>query len=568
MVDRREPQRREFAPKKWEPLANHPVDVSLYTLQGAIEYAVGQPVTLGLYNGKDHGFERDVTGAIQGNPSFLAYGAEGTEDLWEFTFWNRQLEKKSYENWIEHRSEYTGVDTREFSRIMVADAEVKPLGKFTKDAIIQVINIPAAEIASSDIDLGNVSHSQARRIIDVMRNQYASGNWRETLQLALAVPHINRFIEMARQKTNTDLDGTVVTIADKHIGQELAAEYRTDVDLLVARALKKGVQELRSDGRKEAAKHTEAWLSMHEEKLTLDSFPPEVTLDDMLKYPSYLNPRPDKGVPVISSTAYLTAGTTSRNYTIQYPDGSVYAVDYPIHGREARPIKGKEEEGYRGNVHEGTVYGFVNVRDNWLDFPSIVRGHVATKLVEEAMRKDTSLKKDTRTYAEILRAASTFVDEQDVQLDDKEVVEVKTRLAAVLMAVQCVRETESTVGSASTLYEYSARGFGNKQEVEDETGISLSLRLHTDLPKKEQEAYRDFGDALSGYELARLAEAYADHPEFSEHIAVERTRQNVTESDKYYYEQMMEAVQRLIGKGKTSKLAEKYYRTAQIGNTY
>ena len=563
----RTPMQRERAPKKWEPLANHPVDISLGTLKGAIEYAVGQPVTLGMPYGRKNYFDEDVTGAVLGSPRFLAYGAEGSTDVWTFSFWDKKLEKMDISpshvtthDYLKNRAEYTGVDERLFSRTIFADAEIKPVGKFTQDAITSLVNIKPEEIASSGIDLGDVSHSQARRIIDVMRNQYASGNWRETLQLAIATSHIGNFTRMARERSWDDLDDSVVTVADKHIGEELTAEYRTDVDLLVARSLKRGIQEMREEGRTEAATHAEAWLSMHEENMTLDSFPPEVTLEDILQYPSYLNPRPDKGVPVMASVGYLVGGTGSRNLTIKYPDGSIYAVDYPTHGYGARPIRGHEEDGYRGNINDGTVKGFVQVNEEWLDFAEDVKRHVAGELVDEAIKKDSSFKRDRKEYADTLRAASTFVDEQQLDMGSEQIVAVKEQLATVLMAARCIDQSDQTVGAASSMFEYSVRGWGSKSDVEEETGISLTP-FHSSLSEDLKQAYTDFGNALYGLELARLAEAYAQHPEFSTHIAQRRTYLKLDEGGDHYHQQMMEAVNRLMQGDKVSELAKTLFAT-------
>lgn len=553
-------------PNKWQPLAVHPVDLPLDVLQGAMEYAVGQPVELGIPYGANHHYDEDVTGAVRGSGCILAYGTESADDIWEFPFWNKQLEKLD-PTWVyaggylKARDEYTSVDQRHISRMMVADAEVKPLEDFTRDAILRVVNVPAADIAASGINLANVSHSQASRIIDVMRNQYADGNWRQTLQLALAVPHIGSFIRIARETSYRDETDAIVTIADDHIGQELQAEYRTDVDLLVARALKRGVQELRANGRKHAANHAEAWLAMHEEGLSLDSFPPEVTIEDILTRPSYLNPRPDKGVPVLSAAAYLAGGTGSRNYTIKYPDGSIYAVDFPTHSYGARPIRGEEDKGYRGNLTDDTVNGFVHTNAEWLDFGPTAARHVADELVDEAMRKGVSFKQENATYSDMLRTASAFVDERNLGLDKKQISVIKNQLAVVLMAAQCVERTETTVGSATSLFEFSLRGWGIKGDVEEETGIRLTFGDGLDETTKD--AYNEFGSALYGYELARLAEAYAEHPELSAHIAQNRSRRQLTENAGRYYGQMMEAARRLMGKGKTAELVSRFFEAGQ-----
>lgn len=523
-----------------------------------------QPVELGLPDtlARWH-FDQDVTGAVSGSGRILAYGTKGEKDLWELPFSDLHLKRLDptyvyVDGYLNHRAENTTVDPRLMSRAMVADAEVKPVGKFTRDTIDHILNIPVAEIATSGIDLSNVSHSQARRVIDVMRNQYTDGRWRETLQLALAVPHVQNFVRMAREESYRDPTDNIVTVADDHLGQELEAEYRTDVNLLVARALKRGVQELRSEGRKHAADHTEAWLTMHEEGLSLDSFPPEVTMDDIISYPSYLNPRPDKGTPVMSEIMYLAGGTGSRNHTIKYPDGSVYAVDYPTHGYGARPIRGKEEDGYRGNLDEGTVKGFVHVNEDWINFEEAAARTVASELVREAMNKGSSFKLNIAAYKDTLHAVAAFVDGQ--QLDDvgqEQIGAIKHQVAAVLIAAQCIERTRTTVGNASSLYEYSIRGWGSKDDVHTETGIALDFR--GDLDKETEQAFNDFGTALYGYELALLADAYAGHPELATHIAQHRSGRKLTEEPEYYYDLMAEATKRLMGRDKVAELVGAYF---------
>jgi hypothetical protein len=541
-------------PTLWEPLANHPVDLPLDTLKGAIAYVVGEPVELGIPLGKNHGYDKDATGAVYGGASILAYGAKGSEDVYEFPFQDKKL-KKLAPGWaqqhLEHRDEYAGVDRREISRIMVTDGEVKPLGDFARDALLRVFNIPVDGIMASGINLGSVSQSQAGRILDVVRNQYADGNWRQTLQLALAASHIGYFIRTARETSYYDKTNGVVTIADDHIGDELLADYRTDTDLLIARSLKRGAHELRGDGRQHAADHVEAWLSMHEEGLTLDSFPPEVTIDDILTHPSYLNPRPDKGIPVLSNNEQLVGSTSSRNYTIKYPDGSVYAVDFPDHGYGPRPITGKQDVGYRGNVNDGTARNFVHVNEGWVDLIPTVEDHVSRKLVDEAMRRSVDLKEQTAEYGDVLRKASTFVDAYG--LDPDQIAGVKNQLAAVLVAARCIEYTETTVGNATSLFRFSLRGV--KRDVEEETGIRLTFG--DGLSEETLQAYKEFGEALYGYELGRLAEAFTGHPEFAAHIAHNRKRRELTESTGYYYQQMAQAVQRLMGEGEVAELANR-----------
>lgn len=551
--------RRESAPKKWEPLATHPVDVSLPVLKGAIEYAVGQPITLGISQ-QDH-FELGITNVVNGSGRFLVYGAEGTKDMWELPFWSMQLEKNDpkvpyVRNYLDKRSEYTNVDERYYSRMLLADSEIKPLKEFATNAIRRVLNVSPTEIAASDIDLSRVSYSQAKRLIDVIRNEYTNGNWREVVQLGLAMSHINSFISMARIESFEDKTDSIVTIADTHMQEELQREFRTDIDLLMIRALRRGAQELHANGRTHAASHAEAWISLMAENMTLDVFSPEVTIEDILTYPSFLNPRPDKGIPEMWSGAYMMGGTGSRNFKIKYPDGSVYAVDYPDHSEGARPILGNEEEGYKGHITDDHLKGlrYPDKHHEWVtDFKGAVERHVAWDLAEALLKKETFFKKNSKTYAEILRMANDFINSQDIHLDKEQRDLVKHQLAAVLMAAQAVACTRESVGRGFALFEYSYNGFSNKDSAEQETEISLTS-FGGKWTDELEKAYTDFGNALFGYELARVADAYINHPELSTHIAKFREMRKLKDDAGVYYQQMMEAAGRLMGKGKALEL--------------
>lgn len=557
-------QERRDTPRNIEkngPLGVHPVDISLERLQGIIEYALNQPVTLAI-PGIDNYFDHDVTGAVSGGARIIAYGAEGTDDIWELPLSRIDLEKLDPRSvyvgsYLDQRQEYTSIDRRNLSRMLLADAEVKPLKRFARDTLMQVFNIPMEMIADSGIDLSDVSHSQAERITDVIRHYYTQGKWRETLQLAMAASHIHNFVRIAEEASERDLYDRHITIADSHIRETLQEKFRTDIDLLIIRALQQAVRELRATGRDEAADHAQAWIELQEEGMALDSFPPEITINDILKYPSYLNPRPDKGTPVISSFSYLAGGTTSRNSTILYPDGSVYAVDYPHHARGARPIKGKEEDGYSGNLQQGTVEGYVHVDREWMDFAEVSRRRVARNLVEGTMQKGVSFKNNIKTYNALLLEAQRVFNSKQLDLDVYTAQKVKTQVAAILIATECMERARVSVGSASALYDYSISGWSSKKDIERVTGIELSH--YEALSPEAQTAFSDFGTALYGYELALLAQAYEGNHEFSTHIAHYRKLDNLElEADDYLYK-MRNALARLIGNGPAQNVVKQLF---------
>ncbi|HKU18138.1 MAG TPA: hypothetical protein VJP80_02585 [Candidatus Saccharimonadales bacterium] len=555
---------REYGdvPAPWQPLAIHPVDLPLDTLRGAMAYAVDQEIDLGICWGGDPTYYDDyTTGTIHGVNQFLVYG-EGETDVWELPLDAPEIKRVNPtsthgQRYLAERQSNIEIDPRLFSRLLVSDAEIRRAGTFTMEALLRTFNVPADQIGQSGINLSNVSRSQAGRIVDIMRNQYTDGNWRGAVQLGLATGHMHRFLERARRESYDDPTRHTVTIADDHIGDELLAGYRTDIELLIARALQKGADELQASGRPHAADHVDAWRSLHEQHLTLDAFPPEVTIVDILTRPSYLNPRPDKGVPQILSVGHALNGTEARNCFIRYEDGSVYAVDFPDRIQGARPIRGHEEDGYLGNTNEGLRIGGDSPLITWVDFREAIEHNVPPDLVEEKLQCQ-SHREMLDAYTATLRTAATFVDEHAPEhLSEEQRAAVKNQLAAVLIAARSLEGAQTNVGSGVSLHDFSKHGYGSKWDIEKETGISLTFGQGLDEVSKA--AFEDFGQAINGYELAHLAEAYIGHPEFAVHIAQVRRQRELTEDGTYYYQQMSEAAARLMGQGPVAQLAGEFF---------
>lgn len=518
------------------------VDVPLEQIQGAISETIGQDVVLGIQQRGDTWFDQDVTGAVLGSSSFLAYGDQQPV-LSEYRLASGKLtqpwqEAVYVQGYIEGRDANVAVDPRLFSRTLFLDAEVKAAGSFSRSTVNNLVNIPTESLATSGIDLSNVSGSQAKRVVDAIREQYTAGEWQNALQLAIATKHLGHFVRYAAEASYRDLSGNTVTVSDPHVEKVLDEEFGTDVLFLTLRALKMAIKDLQAGGRDIAALHGEQWLTMLEEGVLLDKFTPEVTTADVLAYPSYLNPRPDKGVPVLASMAYLARGTGSRNHTIQYPNGDVYAVDYPLGA--ARPIKDRQEDGFRGNLEEGTVSGFVHTNEGWIDFATSVDGHLTNNAVEALMREGVSFKDLQSAYNEALGEAAAITDGQPD--------EVKTRVAAGITIAQQLALTQTNPGKAAELYRYSVRGWGSKTNIEEQTGISLTWKWEEieGLGVDGSALYSQFGGSLNKFALAKLAEQFAGHPELADKIAKQRISLEATEEAGIYLQKMLHAAEQLL----------------------
>lgn len=518
------------------------VDTPLEQIQGAISETIGQDVVLGIQQRGETWFDQDVTGAVLGSSSFLAYG-DREPVLSEYRPGSGKLTQPwrdavYVQGYIEGRDANVAVDPRLFSRTLFLDAEVKTAGDFSRSTVNSLVNVPADRLTTSGIDLSNVSGSQAKRVVDAIREQYTAGEWQNALQLAIATKHLGHFVRYAAEASYRDLSGSTVTVSDPHVEKVLGEEFGTDVLFLTLRALKTGIKELQANGRDIAALHGEQWLTMLEEGVLLDKFTPEVTTDDVLTYPSYLNPRPDKGVPVLASMAYLVGGTGSRNHTIQYPNGDVYAVDYPLGA--ARSIEGHQEDGFRGNLEDGTVNGFVHTNDGWIDFTTSVDSHLTNSAVEALMQEGVSFKDLQSAYNDALREAVVIADNHED--------EVKTKVAAGIAIAQQLALAQTNPGKAAELYRYSVRGWGSKSEVEDQTGISLTWKWEgiDSLGADGSALYSQFGSSLNKFALAKLAEQYAGHPELTDKIAKQRTSLEATDEAETYLQEMLQAAEELL----------------------
>lgn len=519
------------------------IDTPLDEIQGAIERAIGQEVTLGLERGGDTWFDEDATGAVHGSARFLAYG-EQEPALSEYRPaagmvrqpWQDAVYVQGY---IGDRTANTAVDPRLFSRTLFLDAPVKAAGDFTRTKIDSLVNIPADAIMSSGINLADVSGSQARRVVDAIREQYTAGEWQNALQLAVAAKHLGNFIQSAVEVSYRDLNNETVAIADSHIQEVLREEFGTDVQFLAMRALQMGIRQLRAGDRAVAARHGEQWLTMLEEDTMLDKFTPEVTTADVLAYPSYLNPRPDKGTPVLAPTAYLVGGTGSRNHTIKYPNGDVYAVDYPDDA--ARPIKGHQEDGFAGNLADDSVKGFVHTTEGWIDFSDAVERHLVGSAVESLLQQGVSFKDLKIAYNDILHESAGLAAGQTDT--------VKTTVAAGIAIARQLSLAQTNPGKAVELYSYSVQGWGAKHDAEDRTGISLTWMWDdiAGLGAEKSALYAEFGRSLQKFASAKLAEQYAGHPELAEKIAKWRAKSEATDNAELYQREMMLAATDLLG---------------------
>jgi hypothetical protein len=539
--------------------AEHPVDITLDELRGAIAHAVGEEVELGIGRGDDN-VDEDATGAVLGGPRFIAYGEQGSGRFYEYRINNDTLETANpawtqYNDRInEQRAANTLVDPRRFSRTLFVNSEAKKAGEFTASSVERIINVPAAAIMQSGIGLADVSASQARRMVLAMRDAYSAGEWRQTMQMGLAAKHIWSFIDRAKRVAYDSPDRSLVSIADSHIPAVLnEEEYRTDVDLLVARSLKRGIAALRYEGRSVAANHGEKWLSMLEEGMTLDVFTPETTIEDVLRYPSFLNPRPDRGVPRMWNSSYLMGGSGSRNHLIEYPDGARYRVDYPYYNTGgARPIRGREEAGYVEQQADYDDRGreLEDGEGRWLDFTEMARNSLARHMTDEAMQESVSFRELGDSYGDILQQAKRLVAESKyADIEEEERLNVETRLAALFSAAHCMRLAKTQMGVAREYHEYTMRSWGSKWDIEEETGISLSWRWKgiDNLSKEMSEAYAEFGSHLRGFEMARLAEVNRNHPELTEHIRHYRELHDMQESQEFYWAGMVAVGERLMG---------------------
>ncbi|HPR09762.1 MAG TPA: hypothetical protein PLT04_04290 [Candidatus Saccharibacteria bacterium] len=518
------------------------IDTPLNEIRSAIEDTIGHGVTLGIQRGGNTWFDQDVTGAVLGSSSFLAYGeqepvlSEYRPSSGKLTQpWQDAVYVKGY---IEGRDANTAVDPRLFSRTLFLDAEVKAAGDFSRTKVDSLVNVSANAILSSGIDLSNVSGSQARRVVDAIREQYTAGEWQNALQLAIATKHLGHLVRYAAEASYRDLSDSTVTVSDAHIEEVLDEEFGTDVLFLTMRALKMGIKDLRASDRNVAANHGEQWLTMLEDGVLLDKFTPEVTTADVLVYPSYMNPRPDKGVPTLAPVAYLAGGTGSRNHTIKYPNGDVYAVDYP--DGAARPIKDHQEDGFAGNLEDGTVKGFVHTNEDWIDFEATVDNHLAGTAVEALMQQGVSFKDLQIAYNDILREAAVVAGNQSDA--------VKTKVAAGIAIAQQLALAQINPGKAVELYSYSVRGWGSKSDIEDQTGISLTWKWEgiDGLGADGSALYSRFGGSLNKFALTKLAERYAGHPELADKIAKQRSKFEATDDAETYLHEMLQAAEQLL----------------------
>lgn len=417
-----------------------------------------------------------------------------------------------------------------FSRTLFLDGEVKAAGDFSLATVAGLVNVPAESILSSGIDFADVGGSQAQRVIGAMREQYTAGKWRNALQLAIAAGHIENLVGVADLANRFDLSGDRVTISDKHIGETLRGEYSTDVLFLTMCALKKGIVDLKADGRAVAASHGEDWLAMLESGLMIDKFTPEVTTADVLAYPSYLNPRPDKGMPSIRLHTRDALGDGSRNHTIRYPNGDRYRVDFPF--RSQRRIKGRQEDGYDDNKDGGMF-------SEWPDLAEVVDSILDDAAVEEIMQRGFVFKDLGVAYSKILREAVIVASGQPDT--------VKTKVAAAFAIGQQLELVETDPSMAAEMYNFSVRGWGSKKDTEDQTGVSLTWEHGgiVGLSKEESALYKQFGDSLNKYALARLAEQYAGHPELADKIARKRAKDGADDEAVTYMRKMILAASRL-----------------------
>jgi hypothetical protein len=257
------------------------IDAPLEQIGDAIAEIVGQDVALGIERGGDNWSDQHVTGDAVGSSRFLAYGGqEATVTVSEYqpdsgTLFHPWQGFAYVRGRIEARDANVAVDPRLFSRILFLD-EVKAAGNFSRETVDGLFNIPAPNILTSGVDLNDVSGSQAQRVVAAIREQYAAGEWRNALQLAVASKHLGHLVRYAAEVSQRN----IITVSDQHLEKVLGEEFGEDVQSLALQALRAGIEGLRTDGRDIAANHGEQWLTLLEEGG--DFYPPAAPAKTLL----------------------------------------------------------------------------------------------------------------------------------------------------------------------------------------------------------------------------------------------------------------------------------------------
>jgi hypothetical protein len=541
----------------------HPVDVPLEVFQQALEAAAGQPLEIGIEATEPPlGLYTSGDGRAS---TVLAYGTETRDAVWTFSFYNRVFKRFEPSIGIRPqpilncRDQVISADRRLLSAVMVADAEITPLGKFARNAIISTLRVPRTELTGSRLALDNVSHSQASRIVEVMRMHYAADAWRRVAQLALALPHFRFFLAEARETDLHDPSDNIVTVADARIPEELREQFKTDLDLLLARSLQKGIRELRSEGRNHAAAHTAAWLDMHEESLTIEVFTPEVTLGDVKTKPNPLNPEPGEDLPYFTK---IPMGMGS--YAVKYlDDRSDYVLHFPLetaHYRRGRGPLSDDQILALGDQppredHVSPTRQAVPLPTAH-EFTPFVQRHLASTLVEQEFENRRSPKQELTAYIDALRLADAFckAHAETFTGENRHLQPViGTVLAGALTAARCLEATKHGIGVARGLFLFASRTGVDKTNIEAEIGFRLDGVWERWDPNKLA-CFKNFGAALEGFELARLAQQYSGHPEFSEHIAHFRQLKELERSPEIYYGRMLDDMRQFVGeRGRTAR---------------
>lgn len=512
------------------------IDTTIDELTGAIERSAGQPVTLSISESAASTHGQTVVG-LQDNP--LYFEVSGSQDTARRLFYpgTRRLYEGGTRGGAHAQSPADAtVNGQRLSRALFLDAEVKPDGRHARLAVESVVEIHKDSLATSGIDFSDVSGSQARRLVESIRDDYRNGYWQSAIQTAVGAPYFGQLVEL----TKRDRAPGALTVSDSHIEQVLGEEYRTDIELLTIRALKIGIKELQSQDRTAAASHGVAWLSMLEDGLTLDKFTPEVTVQDVLRYPSYLNPRPDKGVPELSPVAFMVGSEDSRNYTIKYPNGDVYAVDYPY--GQPRPLANYPTDGFAGNVAAGTLdpaTTLVHAYRGWTDFPKEVAHSLTRHAIHTLAKTHEGLTREQKDmmYTDLLHEAAGATAQLPYQ--------TTTKVAAGMLIANTWKIAQTNPAKAYALFDFALGHYMSKGAVEDETGVSLSLtgvRIEG-LDFVDTLSVVTFRDRLWGATLATWAELYAGHPELSTRIKAYRKSIHETESRTTYYQEMAQLAQ-------------------------
>lgn len=278
------------------------------------------------------------------------------------------------------------------------------------------------------------------------------------------------------------------------------------------------------------------------EWIKLNKISIETTVDDLLNYPSYINPVPEKWIPQINTVSFLAGWCNTWNKGIKYSDWSIYSWDFVYDDWcDFNP-----EDGYKW-VELPKNYWWNWMKNwTWKDFDKSTRNEISKKLISNELELTKKYKylwvqEDEHTYAFNIENKEwnleytdfTFSEEQYNHILKSSKTQEKALFSLFNRTIKLIEE--GYYKEAINLLDFSLGWYGWKEKIEAKKWYSLtSFNLDSVL----KFIALDFQKKVSSYWVFCLKKDFLNHKEMTEHINNYIEIKAIVKNENYYIEEI------------------------------